>query len=90
MSHGQWPPAIGNQRVGQVLTSKLRLGAGGADLTTDYTYNVMGQLTDVSMVRGGVTPTPTRHFVYTGSDLTSATNPENGTVTYQYDDGNKA
>ena len=57
--------------------------AGGADLTTDYTYNVMGQLTDVSMVRGGVTQT--RHFVYGGTDLISATNPENGTVTYQYD-----
>src|SRR5438128_8609134 len=26
-----------------------------------------------------------RHFVYSGTDLTSATNPENGTVTYQYD-----
>src|ERR1019366_1368285 len=29
--------------------------------------------------------TQTRTFVYTGNDLTSATNPENGTVTYQYD-----
>jgi YD repeat-containing protein len=35
------------------------------------------------MPRAGVTQT--RTFVWTGSDLTSSTNPENGTVTYQYD-----
>jgi YD repeat-containing protein len=35
------------------------------------------------MIRGNVTQT--RTFLYTGSDLTSATNPENGTVTYTYD-----
>ena len=29
--------------------------------------------------------TQTRTFAYTGADMTSATNPENGTVTYQYD-----
>jgi YD repeat-containing protein len=29
--------------------------------------------------------TQTRTFAYTGSDMPSATNPENGTVTYQYD-----
>jgi len=57
--------------------------AGGADLVTVYTYNGLGQMTDVSMTRS--TGTQTRHFVYTGKDLTSATNPENGTVTYQYD-----
>ncbi|MBS1860014.1 MAG: RHS repeat protein, partial [Acidobacteria bacterium] len=57
--------------------------AGGSDLVTNYTYSVLGQLIGVSMPRNGVTQT--RTFVYTGSDLTSATNPENGTVTYQYD-----
>jgi YD repeat-containing protein len=29
--------------------------------------------------------TQTRTFVYTGADMTSVTNPENGTVTYTYD-----
>src|SRR5438045_3924130 len=29
--------------------------------------------------------TQTRTFVYSGSDMISATNPENGTVTYTYD-----
>ena len=57
--------------------------AGGADLITNYTYDALGHLTDVSMPRS--TGTQSRHFVYTGPDLTSATNPENGTVTYQYD-----
>ena len=28
--------------------------------------------------------TQTRTFQWSGSDLVSATNPENGTVTYQY------
>src|SRR5205823_14509438 len=34
------------------------------------------------MARNGVTQT--RTFVYSGTDLISATNPENGTVTYEY------
>jgi len=35
------------------------------------------------MTRGSVTQT--RTFLYNGSDLVSATNPETGTVTYTYD-----
>ena len=60
---------------------------GGADWITEYTYDVLGHLTGVSMPRGGAPQT--RTFVYTGADLTSATNPENGTVTYQYDASHK-
>jgi RHS repeat-associated protein len=61
--------------------------AGGADWITNYTYDALGHLTGVSMPRSNGTGsyTQTRSFVYTGNDLTSATNPENGTVTYQYD-----
>jgi RHS repeat-associated protein len=55
----------------------------GADWITSYTYDVLGHLTGVSMPRSN--GTQTRTFVYTGVDLMSATNPENGTVTYQYD-----
>jgi RHS repeat-associated protein len=54
-----------------------------ATFVTNYTYNTLNQLTQVSMPRNG--NTQTRTFVYTGQDLTSTTNPENGTVTYQYD-----
>jgi RHS repeat-associated protein len=56
---------------------------GGADWVTNYTYDDLGHLAGVSMPRSN--GTQTRTFVYTGADLTSATNPENGTVTYQYD-----
>jgi YD repeat-containing protein len=56
--------------------------AGGTFATT-YTYTPVNQLTIVSIVRGNVTET--RTYVYNGSDLMSATNPENGTVTYTYD-----
>ena len=57
--------------------------AGGSNWTTSYTYSVLNQLTQVSMTRPQ--GTQTRTFSYTGADLTSATNPENGTVTYAYD-----
>ena len=51
---------------------------------TNYTYDALNHLTQVSMVRGGTTQP--RTFVYdpTTQRLTSATNPETGTVTYAY------
>jgi len=56
-------------------------------VNTGYTYDVLNHLTGVSMPRG--TATQTRTFNYnTGTTVTgflqSATNPENGTVTYTY------
>ena len=57
--------------------------AGGTNWTTSYTYSALNQLTHVTMPRPeGI---QTRTFAYTGADMTSATNPENGTVTYTYD-----
>ncbi len=58
---------------------------------TYYTYDVLNHLTNVSMPRGG--NTQTRTFNYTtsnvvGAFLLSATNPENGTVTYTYNSNN--
>jgi len=59
-------------------------------VTTNYTYNSANQLLTVSMKRAGVPQT--RTFAWTGSDLTSATNPETGinpqtgvSVAYTYD-----
>ncbi len=51
---------------------------------TNYTYDALNHLTQVSMVRGGTTQL--RTFVYdpTTQRLMSATNPETGTVTYAY------
>jgi YD repeat-containing protein len=43
----------------------------------------VNQLVQVSMPRS--TGTQTRSFSYSGTDMISATNPENGTVTYTYD-----
>jgi RHS repeat-associated protein len=55
----------------------------GGTLITNYTYNAVNQLTQVSMPRSN--GTQIRSFQWGGSDLSSATNPENGTVSYQYD-----
>ena len=52
-------------------------------LVTTYSYNVLNQLTQVYMPRSN--GAQTRTFQWGGTDLVSATNPENGTVTYQYD-----
>jgi YD repeat-containing protein len=55
-----------------------------ATYVTNYTYNAVNQLVQVSMPRptSNGTYTQVRTFQYTGQDLTSTTNPENGTVTY--------
>ena len=55
----------------------------GLNYITNYTYNSLNRMTQVSMTRGATTQT--RTFVYTGSNLTSETHPENGTTTYAYD-----
>jgi YD repeat-containing protein len=55
---------------------------GGGAVATNYTYTALNQLTRVSMPRDGYTQL--RTFAWSGIDMTSATNPENGTVTYVY------
>jgi RHS repeat-associated protein len=70
-------------------------------LTTSYTYDWMNHVTGVSMPRPNVSyasngtcsesgsTTQTRTFVYDNvGRLTSATNPENGTVSYVYNSDN--
>ena len=60
--------------------------------TTNYTYDALNHLTNVSMPRrmpsgSVVTQTRTFNYVYNNSItayLLSATNPESGTVTYAY------
>jgi RHS repeat-associated protein len=65
-------------------------GGGGGTLTTNYTYDIYGHLTQVSMPRSN--GTQTRTFVYDANQrLQSTANPENGTVTYSYNtDGTMA
>jgi RHS repeat-associated protein len=61
--------------------------AGGANYITTYSYDAWDNLSQVSMPRPS--GTQTRNFVYNGKLLTSATNPENGTVSYTYNGYNK-
>ena len=59
----------------------------GGTLTSSYTYDWMKHLVGVSMPRAGATQT--RTFVYDSAGrMTSATNPENGTVSYTYNSDN--
>ena len=60
--------------------------AGGSNFTTSYTYDLLKRLIGVSMPR--FTGTQTRSWTYSGAFLTSATNPENGTVSYTYGSNN--
>ncbi len=57
------------------------------NVTTSYTYDVLNHLIHVSMPRGSTTQTRTFNY-NSGTTVTgllqSATNPENGTVTYTY------
>jgi RHS repeat-associated protein len=56
-------------------------------ITTSYTYDWMNHVSQVTMPRGSTTQT--RTFVYNDAGLlTSATNPENGTVLYYYNADN--
>ncbi|HTS46968.1 MAG TPA: RHS repeat-associated core domain-containing protein [Bryobacteraceae bacterium] len=83
---GKWKTftmdAMGN--LTQVQEPDPSLGT----VTTTYTYDILSHLIGVSMPRGSTTQT--RTFNYTsgnsvGALLLSATNPENGTVSYTYD-----
>ena len=66
------------------LTQVSEPRPGGGTYTASYTYDVLNHLTNVSMPRDGVTQT--RTFVYdsTTQRLSTATNPENGTLSYTY------
>src|SRR5580658_6278340 len=60
-------------------------------VSTNYTYDMLNHLIQVSMPRGSNTQTRTFNYI-TGStvgiNLLSATNPENGTVSYAYNSDN--
>jgi RHS repeat-associated protein len=69
------------------LTSVLESDPSLGNVTTNYTYDVLNHLTQVSMPRGGNTQIRTFNYktgTAIGAFLLSATNPENGTVTYTY------
>jgi RHS repeat-associated protein len=65
---------------------EVREDPNGLNYVTRYEYNVLDDLTHVVQADGAVTQT--RNFAYSSlGRLLSATNPETGTISYQYDDG---
>jgi len=83
---GKWK-TFTSDASGNLITVTEPNPAGGSNFVTNYTYNATNQLIQVSMQRPyqSGTATQTRSFTWSGTDLASSTNPENGTVTYQYD-----
>jgi YD repeat-containing protein len=82
-----------SERAGiTVFTLDYYVRREGERLKKNYTYNLSGKLVGVSMPRDGVTQTRTFTYDTTSqSRLLTATNPENGTVTYTYNlDGTTA
>jgi len=60
--------------------------SSGLNYETDYVYNALGNLTNVNQKGSNSANARTRTFQYDSlSRLTSATNPESGTITYTYD-----
>lgn len=71
-----------------VAQSAYILQAAQGNYVTQYSYDLLGHLVQVGMTRP--TGTQTRTFNYGGGvDLLSATNPENGTVSYTYDSNHR-
>jgi RHS repeat-associated protein len=71
--------------LGQLIQVNEPNPAGGSDYVTTYAYDSLGHLTSVSMPRPSGTQTRTFNYgTPAGAQLLSATNPENGTVTYTY------
>jgi YD repeat-containing protein len=81
---GKWKTfttdAFGNLAV---VTEPDPTNQPSGTIATYYTYNNANQLTQVSMPRAQYNQV--RTFTWSGTDLASTTNPENGTVSYQYD-----
>ena len=72
-----------NDASGNLIQVTEPSSTGGAmTVHTYYTYDGLNRLRKVEMARNGTTQT--RTFTYTGLKLTSASNPENGTVSYEY------
>src|SRR5581483_9761497 len=80
---GKWKTLV-RDGMGQLVQVAEPNPAGGANHQTFYSYNLVGQLTQVSMPRDGYTQV--RSFTYDAATgrLTQTQQPENGTMTYTY------
>jgi RHS repeat-associated protein len=86
---GTTTPQILTMTAPFTVTANFSTGSGGlSTFVTTYTYDLLNNLTGVTMIRP--TGTQVRTFNYNNTPyLQSATNPENGTVTYTYNSYNK-
>ena len=71
------------------LTKVVETDPTLGQVSTNYTYDILNHLITVSMPRGSNTQTRTFNYIPSGTSsvgayLLSATNPENGTVSYTY------
>jgi RHS repeat-associated protein len=95
---GKWKKQTTDAMGNLVLVTEPN--PAGGEWTTTYQYNVVNQLTRVEMPRPHTQGTYTQvrtfaynqvflpgfiSFTFMGSRMTSETNPETGTITYQYD-----
>jgi RHS repeat-associated protein len=77
---GNWKTFTSDALGNLVQVTEPNPSGGSTD--TYYTYTALNQLATVQMPRNGYTQT--RTFNWSGTDLMSTVNPENGTVQYQY------
>jgi RHS repeat-associated protein len=74
------------------LTKVVETDPTLGQVSSNYTYDILNHLTQVSMPRGSNTQTRTFNYIPSGTNsvgafLLSAINPENGTVNYTYSNG---
>jgi YD repeat-containing protein len=80
---GKWKKQV-TDALGNLVQVLEPDPATGADLPTNYTYDMFDRLVQVSMPRGGVTQIRTWTYDPTTLRLASKTEPETGTTTYTW------
>ena len=87
---GKWKKYVTDGMGNLTSVTEQRPAGESADHVTNYTYNVLSQMTQVSMTQtvGGQPVTQARTFSYDSAGgtwrLLSETHPETGTMTYTY------
>ncbi len=80
--------ATGTEQVSFPVPEGLKIPKVFAGYKSSYSYDLLGNLTAVTQRIGTSSTSQERLFVYDSlSRLTSATNPESGTIGYRYDAG---